>query len=74
MWGGAQVNANPMLFCSNADIYNSVIKPAVASTIDVVTDIFSRQSVRQRPMPLQCDLGKMELLVPNPAMRPKSQQ
>jgi len=38
------------LYCSNDDIYNSVIKPAVSSTIDVVTDIFSRQSVRQRPM------------------------
>lgn len=56
-----EVNTNPALH-TNCSALKAVIPPTVKSAIDIVMDIFGRQTRREPALPITCDLGAFELL------------
>lgn len=57
-----EVNVNPALH-RNSVVLDDVITKAVTTAVDIVCDIFDRQSQGKEALPLQVPVGDMEMLV-----------
>lgn len=60
-----EVNVNPALHRPSQTLEDRVTK-AVSTSVDIVLDIFERRCRKEPALPLECDMGEFEQLVPLP--------